>query len=503
MRLEAKEPAPRPSGSRPAGQPVRDLRRTTLRFVADRHGVVALMFAILLPVLIGFAILAIDMSYGFVSRNELQVTASAAALAGASQLIDETAPAGTPDNSDYRTIAVEFAYKNMPEARHGRVVEPICGTFDPISGTVSSSIECTDVKAGYWNTGARSFTAWTDGSFDPSIMDLNAVRVMTRKSTLNGNELDLFLASFLGMGSLNVDTPAIAVLGGGSANEACMIALDPSAEKAFHIEGTADLNSDDCGICVNSTDEGGLWANGEPVVNVAAEITVNAAAFVEQGAATISPTPTTNGGACTDPFAGTNPFTTNFEDETCAEGTPATLYDGDDFLAAPAGQVNVPSGLHCGGLSFQANGLVVFEPGLHHIKNGTLLIQGSHSAFGAGITFLIDNATINFGGAQNIDLSAGAGGSEFLFYENPDGPHPTEEHDFRGDANASYEGIIYTPDRNIRFRGETDGGAAPPECFAVIANKFHFTGTTDIQLNSDGCGGALETTSTITLRLVD
>ena len=83
------------------------------------------------------------------------------------------------------------------------------------------------------------------------------------------------------------------------------------------------------------------------------------------------------------------------------------------------------------------------------------------------------------------------------------GPHPTEAHIFRRDADANYEGIIYTPDRNIRFRGETAGGEEPPECFAVIANKFHFTGTTDIQLNSAGCGGALETTSTITLRLVN
>ncbi len=264
MRLEAKEPAPRPSGSRPAGQPVRDLRRTTLRFVADRHGVVAPMFAILLPVFIGFAILAIDMSYGFVSLNELQVTASAAGLAGASQLIDETAPAGTPDNRDYRTIAVEFAYKNMPEARHGRVVEPICGTFDPISGTVSSSIECTDVKAGYWNTATRSFTPWTEASFDPPTMDLNAVRVMTRRSTLNGNELNLFLASFVGMGSLNVNTPAIAVLGAGSISEACMIALDPSAPQSFHVRGDATVTSDGCGICVNSTDPEGLWLNCEP-----------------------------------------------------------------------------------------------------------------------------------------------------------------------------------------------------------------------------------------------
>ena len=141
-------------------------------------------------------------------------------------------------------------------------------------------------------------------------------------------------------------------------------------------------------------------------------------------------------------------------------------------------------------------------PGIHHIKNGTLLEEGNHTYFGAGVTFLIDNATVNFGGSQDVQLAAGADGSPFLFYENPDGPHPTGDHIFRGDADADYEGIIYTPDRNVEFVGETLGGDTPPDCFAVIANKFHFTGTTDIMLNSDGCGGELEISS-VTVRLVD
>lgn len=90
----------------------------------------------------------------------------------------------------------------------------------------------------------------------------------------------------------------------------------------------------------------------------------------------------------------------------------------------------------------------------------------------------------------------------FLFYENPDGPHPTEEHIFRGDADAEYEGIIYTPDRDVIFVGETYAGEESPECFAVIANTFEFTGTTNVQLNSDGCGGALDGVATFALRLV-
>ena len=313
----------------------------------------------------------------------------------------------------------------------------------------------------------------------------------------NGNPLGLFLAPAVGLAEANINVSAIA-WSEGRGIESCMIALDPSAPQALHIEGNATITSDGCGICVDSSDPGGLWLNGEPVINVGVEeFTVNAPDYHIEGAANVTPTPTLNGGACTDPFAGTNPFADDFADTTCAEGTSPTIYDGSDFSL---GDVHIDPGLHCGGISFFSEGHVVFEPGVHHIKNGTLLEEGNHTYFGDGVTFLIDNATVDFGGSQGVELTAGASG--FLFYENPDGPHPTEVHIFRGDANADYEGIIYTPDRDVEFVGETFAGDVPPDCFAVIANTFHFTGTNDIMLNSAGCGGALETYS-LTVRLVD
>ena len=83
-----------------------------------------------------------------------------------------------------------------------------------------------------------------------------------------------------------------------------------------------------------------------------------------------------------------------------------------------------------------------------------------------------------------------------------DRPHPTGQHHFRGDAEGVYSGIIYVPDRDTRWVGTTAAFAGAPDCFAVIANQFLFTGTNDIALAGDGCGGTLGT-STMTLRLVD
>ncbi len=81
------------------------------RFSNEDDGATATIIALTLPVLLGFAAVAIDMSYANSTRTELQVTASAAALAGVQQIkLDKD---GTLLNDDWRKGAVEYAYRNM------------------------------------------------------------------------------------------------------------------------------------------------------------------------------------------------------------------------------------------------------------------------------------------------------------------------------------------------------------------------------------------------------
>ena len=466
-------------------------------FSREEQGATATIIALSLFVLIGFAALAIDMSYANSTRTELQVTASAAALAGVQQIVDSNGD-GVVDNDDYRTGAVEYAYRNMPLAKHGNIVESTCGTYT--GGAVSGSSECGDIKVGNWAAATRTFTPWDDATWEPVNMVLDAVRVRAHRAQANGNPLGLFLAPAVGLAEQDINVSAIAWAEGLYLNS-CLVTLDPSAPQSLHVQGNATIVSDGCGICVNSDDPGGLWLNGNPGIHVeAADFVVSGSDFHIQGAADIFPSPSLNNAAgCIDPFVGATPFAEDFNDASCAAGTPATSYNGGDFNQG-GGTVSISPGLHCGGITFKANGNVVFEPGIHHIKNGDLLEVGNHTYSGEGVTFLIDNATLDFRGSQDVELSAGPSG--FLFYENPDGPRPTDEHIFRGDADSDYEGIIYTPDRNIEFVGNSYAGVNPPDCFAVIANQIHFTGTTDMQLSGAGCGEVLETSS-VTTRLVD
>jgi len=144
-------------------------------FGRDRGGAVAAISAVSLVVVLGFGAFAIDMSYGYATRNKLQVTAEAAALAAAPEL---------PDQAAAIAKALEFVEDNMPAANHGMV------------------LASSDVVFGNWNSAAETWT--------PGASPFNAVKVTTRRSTENQNRLELFLGPILGLGFLDMETSAVA-----------------------------------------------------------------------------------------------------------------------------------------------------------------------------------------------------------------------------------------------------------------------------------------------------
>ncbi len=158
-------------------------RATSLTFVAI--GMIAFL---------GFAVLAIDLGYLYITRGELQRNADAAALAGASAYVD-LCPLLQPDTVPYRidegrARAMCFAHKNLVARA-------------PI--TLASA----DIDLGYlanpWDA-----TAPFDRS-DPALF--NAIRVSARRTGDSPNgALPLFLAHIFGTTQADVGAAATAVL---------------------------------------------------------------------------------------------------------------------------------------------------------------------------------------------------------------------------------------------------------------------------------------------------
>ena len=149
------------------------LARNAKAFIQDRTAGVQIWFAGSLIVVVGLAGFAVDGSYFYVMRNQLQIAADSAALAGAVHLDDVT---------KMRTEAITYANMNMPNDSH--------------------ILANADVQRGHWDHDAKTFTV--DGT------PLNAVQVVTRKTAANGNSADTFFARIFGVEEVEIDASAVA-----------------------------------------------------------------------------------------------------------------------------------------------------------------------------------------------------------------------------------------------------------------------------------------------------
>jgi len=140
-----------------------------------RRGATLIFVAVCLIVLFGFSALAFDMSYLYVLRADLQVAASAAATAGATEL---------PDTALAESLALDYAAKNMPGGIHGTV------------------LASPDVIFGNWDDDSRTFTQGASPT--------NAIKVTTRRDSSNGNPAPLFFANVFGLSQEDITAEAVA-----------------------------------------------------------------------------------------------------------------------------------------------------------------------------------------------------------------------------------------------------------------------------------------------------
>jgi len=151
------------------------------------RGAVTLLVALMIPVLLGIAALAVDVAYIQIVRNELQNDADAAALAGARHLRSTTS--AQPQWSVAEKMAQDAIALNSAD---GRML---------LTGTVQS---------GYWNP-TQAHSSLQMLPMVPGSNDVPAVQVTLHKSHgLNDGEVPTFFARIWGMVSTPVTVTAIA-----------------------------------------------------------------------------------------------------------------------------------------------------------------------------------------------------------------------------------------------------------------------------------------------------
>lgn len=137
------------------------------------NGQTIVLYALTIIVLFGFGALAIDIGHIYHVKNQLQVAADAAALAGANELDGST----FRNQSSARSAALRVGFKNLADVAYADV--PTAKAGQPIPVTLRRNDNNADINGdvvtGNWD--GTSFTAATsDGS------TVNAVQVIARRA---------------------------------------------------------------------------------------------------------------------------------------------------------------------------------------------------------------------------------------------------------------------------------------------------------------------------------
>ena len=151
------------------------------RFVAGESGAALVFICISLPLILMLLALVIDMDAGRLTKNRLQVSADASALAGASVL---------PTTANVNAEAIRFASLNYSDALAG---SPVLTT--------------SDVLIGNWDQDARVFTE--------AGLPINAVQTTTRRDSTNNNPLQAMFGYIVGLSEYDIEATAVAVNGAG------------------------------------------------------------------------------------------------------------------------------------------------------------------------------------------------------------------------------------------------------------------------------------------------
>lgn len=366
------------------------------RFFGDRQGAVAIVLALLLPVLVGMITLGVEGGLWFAERRELQTAADSAALAGAWELMDGNAAGVT-------------AAAQIDAARNG---------FDAVGG---ASIEV--------NTPPLS------GAY---VGNADAVEVLvSRPQTL------LFSALF--MNALTVGARAVAQVGG--QGDVCVLALEQFAGSAAEFTGSATVDLTGCGVAANSSSSQALAVSGS--ATLIADFIQTVGGYDVSGSGVLDVDATRTGTSpIADPYADLMApaagacTKTEFKANKTETINPGTYCKGMDITA----QANVtfnPGVYIIKGGTVKINGQATVSG-----TGVTIILTGDAGGY----------AQMDINGGANVNLVAPTTGTWAGISVFQDRNAPTGDNKFNGGSTMEFTGALYFPAQEVKFTGGNQSG---------------------------------------------
>lgn len=401
--------------------------------------------AIILIVVVGFVGLALDWAFVLLVNHQLQNAADASALA-AVQLV-------RTDIGLARQAAVNIALANT-------------AAKDPLQLALNAANAAGgDIVVGRYDR--------SDGSFAPTLDFPNAVKVVARRTDASaGGELPILFGPVFGTDSVNVERPAIAMIGGGTGGG--IITLCDECECSLRVNGSPNVDVNDAPIHVNS-------------VHFCAVCGQGSAAFIDAPSLDVVGDVCWSGDPNIPPVNDAEPISDPLDflaPPTWAPGSDLgaiSLSGGDSEIHGP--------GYYSGGASVN-NGTLTLDEGIYILDGVGLDIQGSSTLIaekvmlyvtGSGVVDIAGTGVIRItppeiGPFEQVSIfqARGPGGD---FNENGG----CGKSRIIGTSLLDIHGTLYFPCADLEIGGEGDGFGNQ-----LISWNLWIHGTGDLVINFDG-----------------
>jgi len=404
------------------------------KLVSDRRGAALTIAAILVPVLLGAAGIAMDGAYWYQQKRQAQSIADSAAVAGAYAKLD-----GATD-SEVEAVVVAEAERN-----------------------------------GYAAAPGNSITITTPPAV-PQGDKLPVLEIELRRMAR------LYVLSAI-FEQAAIPVSAASMSGTRALGTQCVVALSETAPRAIEFTGntTADIG---CGVSSNSDNSEALYIGGSAILRANPAQAFGDIAIEGSGQLDSRFPPMPFSPRVDDPFSSLSPA----GNPSCDLGpSGGGLSISDDSLLVDGdgdGMVTL-----CGDVTL--SGQIAMDSGTYVIRNGSLRTTGNTEVTGTGVSILLTGDTPNDVGAiqlnNNTDMTLTAPDSGpmqgVLFFQDPMANSPPTTR-LNGGVDLMLNGAIYMPRGHVEFSGGAD---VPNNCLQIFALTVAFTGNSVIRNSPSVC----------------
>jgi hypothetical protein len=355
------------------------------RLLRDEAGAVAIMAAAMFPIVIGGIGFGGEVGFWYFKGRQLQHAADMSAHAAG------TRRRAGDSQAQIKKAALQIATK---------------AGFDPDAGTLTVLAPPT--------TG--------ENAGNPDAVEIRITRAVPR----------LFTALF-NKEPVKLDARAVALLRDGQ--EACVLALDPTASAAVKLSGSSLVELNGCDLASNSMASDSILMNGGSA-SLKAGCVYAVGEIVETTRLTLTECDTVKeyASVSADPYA-------SVAEPANIGSVPVSNLNTGNINASHDYAPGVKAMRFTGGLTLR--GAVNFGPGLYIIDGGTFRANANTVINGSGVTFYITNrATVQLNGSATLDLSPPTTGlySGLTFFGSRSGTNLT--HQVNGNSGSVVEGAV-------------------------------------------------------------